>query len=40
MPHPTQRSREAILSNGEGAPSDIATHSDMEGIKGRKKRRK
>jgi hypothetical protein len=38
MPHPTQRSKEAILSISEGAPSDVATHNSKEGIKGDKKR--
>jgi hypothetical protein len=35
-----QGSREAALSSGEGAPSDIAIHSGREGIKGGKRRHK
>jgi hypothetical protein len=38
VPRPTQSSREEIPSRGEGAPSDIATQSGREGIKGGKKR--
>jgi hypothetical protein len=37
MPHPAQRSREVTLNNSEGAPSNVTTHSDREGIKGGKK---
>jgi hypothetical protein len=40
VPRPNQRSREAILNNGEGASSDVPTHSSKEGIKGSKKRHK
>jgi hypothetical protein len=40
MPRPAQGSWEATPSSGEGASSDIATHSGREGIKGSKKRRK
>jgi hypothetical protein len=38
MPRPIQRSKEAILSSGKVAPSDVATHSDKEGVRGDKKR--
>jgi hypothetical protein len=37
---PTQRSSKAILSSGEGAPSDVATHSSKEGVTGGKRRSK
>jgi hypothetical protein len=37
---PTQRSREAIPSSGEGVPSDVATHNSREGVRSGKKRHK
>jgi hypothetical protein len=38
MTVPPQRSREAILSSGEGASFDVATHNSKEGVNGGKKR--
>jgi hypothetical protein len=40
IPRPTQRSREAIPSSGEGVPSDVTTHSGREGVRSGKKRQK
>jgi hypothetical protein len=40
VPRPTQRSKEVIPSSGEGAPSDVTTHNNKEGVKGFKKRLK
>jgi hypothetical protein len=39
VPRPTQRSGEVILSSGKGAPSNVATHTSINGGKKRREQR-